>query len=289
LLAGARAATAAVIVPDADGRSVTVRDTSRIVAVGGSVTEIVYALGLGERLVGCDTSGTYPAAAAKLPKVGYQRALSAEGVLSLQPTLVLATTDAGPPAALAQIRSAGVTTLVLPAAPTVAGAKEKIRRFARALGRAGRGEALVRALEADLAAARRVANGSRRRPRVLFLYARGAGTLLVAGRDSSADTMIRRAGGENAVSGYAGYKPLTAEAAVAAAPEVILVLDRGLESVGGAAGLLKLPGLALTPAGRSRQIVAMDDLYLIGFGPRMGRAARDLAVRLHASPVGRRP
>ena len=96
--------------------------------------------------------------------------------------------------------------------------------------------------------------------------------------------MIRLAGGTNAASGFDGYKPLTAEAAVAAAPQVILVTTSGLESVGGTDGLLDLPGLALTPAGKARRVVAMDDLYLLGFGPRVADAVAALAVKLRDQP-----
>jgi iron complex transport system substrate-binding protein len=248
------------------------------------VTEIVFALGLGERVVGTDTSSTYPAAAAQLPKAGYQRTLAAEGVLSLRPSLILATTEAGPPAAIAQLKGSGVPLILLPGEPTPEAAKARIRGIARTLGREKQGDALVQALRRDLDTARTALQRPQTRPKALFLYARGNNTLLVAGQGNAADTMIRLAGATNAISGYEGYKPLTAEAAVAAAPEVILVPKAGLASIGGSEGLWQLPGLALTPAGRSHRVVAMDDLYLLGFGPRLGRAVRELGERLHALP-----
>ncbi len=261
-------------------------DTSRLVTLGGPVTEVVFALGLGERIAGVDASSTHPVAATRLPQVGYQRTLAAEGVLSLRPSAILATSEAGPPAAIAQLKSSGVPLLIFAGEPTPEAAQARIRAIARALGREQKGEALVRAMQQDLEAARRAARRSAgRAPRVLFLYARGGNTLMVAGRDNAADTMIRLAGATNAVTGYEGYKPLTAEAAVAAAPEVILVPGAGLASVGGVEGLLQLPGLALTPAGQARRVVAMDDLYLLGFGPRLGKATRELAERLHAATV----
>ncbi len=255
---------------------------SRVVSVGGSLTEIVYALEATDGLVGTDTSSGYPEAATRLPQVGYQRRLSAEGVLSLNPTLMLATADAGPPAAIAQIRSAGVPVMVVPTARTADGVKEKIRTVARALGREEKGEELTRNLDADLALAREYVAGAGKKPRVLFIYARGQGTMMVSGSGTSADTMIQLAGAENAVSGYENYKPLTAEAVVAASPDVILMLSTGLESLGGVDGLLKAPGVALTPAGKSRRIVAMDGLFLLGFGPRTGKAVLELARRFHS-------
>lgn len=255
---------------------------SRVVSVGGSLTEIVYALEATDGLVGTDTSSGYPEAATRLPQVGYQRRLSAEGVLSLNPTLVLATADAGPPAAIVQIRSAGVPVMVVPNARTTDGVKEKIRAIARALDREEKGEELARNLEADLLLAQKFVATAEKKPRVLFIYARGQGTMMVSGSGTSAHTMIQLAGAINAVSGYENYKPLTAEALVAASPDVILMLTSGLESLGGVDGLLKTPGLALTPAGQNRRIVAMDGLYLLGFGPRTGKAVLELARKFHS-------
>jgi iron complex transport system substrate-binding protein len=253
----------------------------RIVSLGGSVSEIVFALGKGNRIVGVDTSSTFPEAATKLPKVGYQRTLAAEGVLSLRPTLILATTDAGPPPAMAQLQSSGVKTVILPGETTVAAAEARIRGFAKVLDATRQGENLIATLKKDLLAAKTLLQGTRTKPKVLFLYARGGGTLLVAGRNNAADSMIALAGGANTIFGYEGYKPLTAEAVVTAAPEIILIPKAGLESIDGIDGLLKLPGIALTPAGKNRRIVALDDLYLLGFGPRLGKAVQDLERLFH--------
>ena len=252
----------------------------RIVSIGGPVTEIVYALGAGAEVVGVDTSSTYPEAATHLPQVGYQRRLSAEGVLSLQPDVVLATSDAGPAAALEQLKEV-VELVEIPAVYTIAGAEAKIRLIARTLGREAQGEQLVATLHRDLAAAQTVLAHVHTQPRVLFLYARGLGTLYVSGTGTAADAMIRFAGGINAVTEYEDFKPFTSEAVVAAAPEVLLMLERGLDSLGGVEGLLELPGMALTEAARHHRIVAMDDLYLSSFGPRLGAAIKDLAIRLH--------
>ena len=260
-------------------------EAPRIVTLGGTITEIVFALGAGDRIVGVDASSSYPEAVERLPKVSYHRRLSAEGVLSLAPTLIIATTEAGPPEVIAQIEGAGVEVLVLPHEPTVAGALTKIEGIAAALDLVPRGAELIRTLEEDL---RRVRSSvpTADRARVLFLYARGQGTLMVAGGETAAETMIGLAGGENAVQGYSGYKPLTSEAAVAAAPDVILLMDSGLESIGGAEGLWSLPGLELTPAGRHGRVLAMDGLLLLGFGPRLGEAARTLNRALYGPGPG---
>ena len=253
---------------------------SRIVSVGGSVTEIVYALGAGADVVGVDTSSTHPEAATELPQVGYQRRLSAEGVLSLQPDVVLVSSDAGPPVVLSHLKAA-VEVVEIPSVYSIAGAEDKIRLIANILGRKEQGEQLVGNLRRDLAVAQAALDRVRSQPSVLFLYARGLGTLYVSGTGTAADAMIRLAGGVNAVSEYADFKPFTPEAVVAAAPDVLLMLSRGLESLGGVEGLLQLSGIALTEAARHRRIVAMDDLFLSGFGPRLGAALNELIFHLH--------
>ena len=254
---------------------------ARIVSVGGTVTEIVFALGLGPRVVAVDTSSVFPANATALPQVGYQRTLAAEGVASQRPTLLLLTHEAGPPPAVEQLRGLGIPLHVIPADASIEGAKEKIRLVAAALGEKARGEELTRTLTAELAAAEALTQGAKSKPRVLFIYARGGGTLMVGGTGTPAAAMIRLAAGENAVSAFDGFKPLTAEAVTTAAPDVILVPSRGLASLGGVDGLVAQPGIALTPAGKARRIVAMDDLLLLGFGPRLGSAVRELAILLH--------
>ncbi|MDE2742672.1 MAG: hemin ABC transporter substrate-binding protein [Gemmatimonadota bacterium] len=259
-------------------------DSSRIVTLGGTITEIVFALGAGERVVGVDASSSFPEAVNQLPKVAYHRRLSAEGVLSLRPTLIIATTEAGPPEAIQQLESAGVTVLVLPHDPTVENAIAKIERIAAALEVQARGTALIQALKEELSQVQSAIPQIAAQAKILFLYARGQGTLMVAGQDTAADTMIDLAGGTNAIQGYSGYKPLTSEAAVAAAPDLILLMDSGLESIGGAQGLWQLPGLALTPAGQQGRVLSMDGLFLLGFGPRLGQAVLALNEALYGVP-----
>lgn len=275
------AADSSRTVVDANGETVVIDDPSRIITLGGPVTEIAFALGASDKVVARDSSSSYPEAVNDLPDVGYQRRLSAEGVLALEPTLILATTEAGPPEAIEQLQDSGVTFLMLEAADTVEGVYTKIRGFAQALGREDAGETLIAEIEADLLEARKIADSYEATPRVMFIYARGAGAVSVAGNDTGAQAMIELAGGESAVIEYEGYKPLTAEAAVAAAPDVILMMDSGLESLGGEAGLTELPGIMQTPAGEANKVVAMDGLFLLNFGPRMGQAAKELAIAIH--------
>jgi iron complex transport system substrate-binding protein len=254
---------------------------ARIVTAGGDITEIVFALGVGDRVVAADTSSVYPAATASLPKVGYQRQLPAEGILAMTPDLIIVSDEAGPPTALTQLRDAGMRVEVVTAPDSPEGAAAKVRAVAALLDRKAEGEKLVADMQSGLTQARADRAADAVAPRVLFIYARGAGTLMIAGRNTPADAMIGLAGGRNAAADVEGFKPLTAEAVVAAQPDVVLMLARGVESLGGADAIWTQPGLAQTPAAKNRRLVTMDDLYLLGFGPRLGDAARDLGRQLH--------
>ena len=251
----------------------------RIVSVGGPVTEIVFALGAGADVVGVDTSSVFPESAQKLPQVGYQRSLSSEGVLSLRPTIVIASSDAGPPPVLEQLRSAGVRVEIISVDPTVEAAKARIRAVGKLLGRDA--EPLVASLERDLTRARISLEKAKSRPKVLAVYARGASTLHVLGKGTAGESLVELAGGENVGNVFEGSKPMTAESVVQAAPDFVLIPSRGLESVGGVEGLSKLPGISETPAGRAKRFIALDDLLMLGFGPRTGTAVLELGQKLH--------
>ena len=279
-LARRRCLLALSAIPAVGMRPALAAPVRRTVSVGGAVTEIVHALGAGDTLVGADSTSTYPPSAARLPRVGYMRQLSAEGVLALRPELVLATAEAGPPAVFAQLETAGVKVLRLAVRHTPEALRDNIRRIAEALQQPEAGLRVLADLDVRWARTRARIGAMRTHPRVLFLLAHGGGPPMVAGSDTAADAMITLAGGVNAARAMAGYKPLTAEAAIAAAPEVLLITDQGLEESGGLARLASHPGLALTPAGRARRVVAMDALYLLGFGPRLPEAVAELSERI---------
>lgn len=262
-------------VTDARGQAVTVDAPARIVSLGGGVTELVYALGFGDKVVGADASSTYPPEVSAHATLGYHRQVGAEGVLSLAPDLVVATTDAGPPSTLAQIEAAGVPLVVLDSAPGFDGLVSRTEVLSALLDASDHGDAIVAQNRASIEAA-----GSLGETRVMFIYARGGGTLNVSGAGTAAAEMIGLAGATNAVDGYDGYKPLTAESAVMATPDVLLLTTGGLASLGGVEGLLAQPGIRQTPAGQAGRVVAMDDLYLLGFGPRTGEAVQALAEQL---------
>ena len=252
----------------------------RVVCIGGALTEIVYALGAADRLVAVDTTSVFPAAARNLPQVGYQRTLSAEGILAQTPDLVIATADAGPQAALRQIRDAGVKVEPVPVGYSPQALDEKVKRVAAALGAQPQGEALLKQIAQGWRRLHGQIEASGKRPRVLFILAHGGPALMVAGRDTAAHAMIELAGGVNVAADTTGYKALSPEAVAGAAPDVILITDEGIEAVGGRDRLLAKAGLSQTPAARQGRVVAMNALLLLGFGPRTPEAAEQLAHAL---------
>ncbi|WDD91257.1 ABC transporter substrate-binding protein [Burkholderia sp. FERM BP-3421] len=288
-LARGGACALALTLPAAAARAQAGAQPKRVIVLGGALAETVYALDGAQTpryaLVGADTTCTYPDAARKLPKVGYQRALSAEGLLSLRPDLVLASAEAGPPAALAQVKGAGVAIATFGEGHDVQSVRDKITGIAQALDVQPRGQALLARFDADWQAARdaiaaKPLSAAGAPPRVLFVLNHTGNQALAAGQQTAADAMIRYAGARNAMQGFAHYKPLTAEALVAAAPDVVLISDEGLAAAGGRAALLAAPGFGTTPAGRAQRLVSLDALFLLGFGPRLPQAVATLHQRL---------
>ncbi|WP_408887946.1 hemin ABC transporter substrate-binding protein [Myxococcus faecalis] len=245
----------------------------KLVTVGPAVTETVFALGMGEAVVGVDdTSLALPVARGR-PKVGYQRALASEPLVALGATALLASEEAGPPGVLEQLRSAGMDVVILSNKPTLDEARNRVRVLARKLGRESQGEALVADLEKQLQdAAARAAKGKQGKPvRILALYARGANALMVAGKETPTDELIRLAGGANAVTEYSGHRPLTAEGVILAAPDIILVPDGTLTAIGGEAGLRDVPGLSQAKGWKATTV---EDVHFMSLGPHLGKAVQ---------------
>jgi iron complex transport system substrate-binding protein len=253
----------------------------RVVAVGGAVSEIVAALGTADDLVGVDLTSTFPPALARLPRVGYLRNLAAEGTLSLRPTLVLASAEAGPPATMDRLRAAGVAVHALADPLDAEAATARIASIATLLGRGDASHALADRMRHELATLESWRQRLASKPRVLFLLSVGQGPMVAGGRGTPADAMIRLAGGGNVAAALEGYKPVSAEASLAFAPEVVLTTERTVTLSGGREALLALPAVAATPAGRAQRVIAMDALYLLGFGPRLPQALRELGAALH--------
>ena len=197
------------------GSGLRAETPKRLVAVGGAVTEIVYALGAENLIAGSDTTSYFPPAAEKLPKVGYMRSLSAEGILSLRPDLLIVTDDAGPPAVLKQVESVGTKILRLKSGRSIADVEDSIRKLAKVLDREAQGKALLAKMDRDAATLAGEVSELKTPPRVMFILQHGGGAPMVAGGGTAADSIIRLSGGANVVTAYDGYKPLTPEAAVA--------------------------------------------------------------------------
>lgn len=252
---------------------------AKIVSVNGTVSEILAALGLENQIIGVDVTSTYPASLQKKPKVGHSRTLSAEGILALQPDVVTGLATDMKPELATQLKSAGVKLVLFTQEYSAEGTKKLIREVAANFGAKPKAEALVKKLDADMSAAQKVAKASTK-PKVLFIYARGTGTMMVGGEGTSIEKVIALAGGQNAVKGFTDYKPLTAEALVEANPDVILLFSSGMQSLGGPQGLLDVQGINQTKAGKAKRFVTMDGEFLTGFGPRLGQAVAELAQKI---------
>lgn len=261
----------------------------RIVAAGGAVTEILYALGADDRLVGVDSTSQFPARAlAEKVDVGYLRALSAEGILSLRPDLVLAVEGAGPPGTMALLMEAGIPVRRIPEDLTEAGVAVRIRAVAGAVGLSAPGERLAGEVGGGFDALRNRRSRITRPRRVLFVLSLQNARSMVGGRGTTAAAMITLAGAVNAADGLDGYKLMSDEAILAAAPDVVLVMNRGGHSLTREV-IFALPAFAASPAAAAGALVAMDGLYLLGFGPRAPAAAGDLMLAVYPELSEPRP
>lgn len=261
------------------------KDATRILSIGGTVTEIIYALGEEERLIARDTTSTYPSDANTLPDVGYMRALSPEGVLSVSPDLIIATEGAGPPETIEVLQAASIPVVFVPALSSGDGISEKIRIIGEAIGVSDKAEALANDVDAQLQDAYALVKNHDdiARKRVLFVLSAQGGRIMAGGRDTSADAIIELSGGINVAADFEGYKPMSDEAVIQSAPDVILMMDRGGHAAITDELLLSMPAFSATPAAETGQIVRMNGLLLLGFGPRTPGAITQLNTQLYGS------
>ncbi|WP_192362841.1 heme/hemin ABC transporter substrate-binding protein [Mesorhizobium mediterraneum] len=255
-------------------------DPSKIAAIGGSITEIVFALGEQDRLVARDSTSRYPDAALKLPDVGYMRQLSPEGVLSVNPSGILALHGSGPKETVDVLKKTSIPFIEVPERYDHEGILEKIRIVGKALGADAKADALAAEIDAKLKAAEKQTVSIKDRKRVLFVLSMRGGKILASGSKTAADGIIKLSGGVNAVDGFSGYKQLSDEAVITARPDVILMMN----NAGPAASddeLFANPSILSTPAGAARKVTRMDGGYLLGFGPRTADVIRDLAASLY--------
>src|SRR5882762_4939464 len=258
------AAAEGVVVRDARNREVTIENPSRIVSIGGAITEILYALGLEQRVVAVDTTSLFPDTALRdKPNVGYMRQLSAEGVLGLNPSLVLAMQGSGPKETMDVLEAAKVPLVLVPEVYSEDGLLEKVRLVGHAMGADARAACLTTAVANDLKQLREL-------------------RAKVAGQNTSANEIIKLSGGINAIDSYDGYKMINDETIVAAKPDVVLSIPRSRDALE-AEAVYAHPAFAMTPVAANKAFISMDGLYLLGFGPRTAAAARDLSIKLYPS------
>lgn len=260
-------------------------DSSRVAVAGGSITEVMYFLGVEDRIVAVDTTSNYPPAAMELPSVGYVRALSTEGLLSLNPSLILGENDMGPPAVIEQVTDAGVDVVRIAEAYNAAGIVGKIRCIATILDIAEHGERIIdEEVDPVLIALDEISDADgTRTPRGAVILGLRDGTPLGAGRGTSGHGLLEMAGAINVLEGFDDWKPVSMEAMLQANPDFIVVPNRGVDDAGGTSALLDHPGLRLTTAAREGNLIAMDGMSMLGFGPRTLTTAVELANLIHLS------
>ncbi|GGY80743.1 heme/hemin ABC transporter substrate-binding protein [Marinobacter zhanjiangensis] len=253
-------------------------DDRRVVSADGAITEIIYAIGAQDQLVAVDTTSRYPASVADLPRVGYLRALPFEGVLALDPDVLITTEEAAPDETLERLARAGVSVRQLPVARTPEATVGRVRAVGDVMGRAAAAERLATELEHQVASV--VAKRSEApAPRVLFLLAAGPRGVMIAGDNTAAQAMLETLGAENAVTGIQGYKPAGREALLASRPDAIVIA----ETRPGQFDIDDWPELAALPAWQQGHHVTSDSMLLLGFGPRLADA---LATIVRALPAG---
>lgn len=284
----------AAAAPSRADEQLTPESRTRVLSIGGSVTEILYALGLADRIVAVDTTSQFPPEALEhKPNVGYMRALSAEGVLATRPSLIVAEPDAGPKEAIDQLQAASIPFVTVPDRPEPEGVIAKIRAVGEVMGVDDAAHELAEKVAADFARLAKETAKIDEPVRALFVLSAQGGRMLVAGRDTAADAVIRLAGAENAVSAFTGYKPIGDEALIAAAPDALIMMARDGEHAPDGTDILDHPAVSRTPAGRDKKLIVMDGLLLLGFGPRTPQAAGALARRLYPghdfAPLPERP
>ncbi|CAG5009673.1 Hemin-binding periplasmic protein HmuT [Dyadobacter sp. CECT 9275] len=249
----------------------------RIVSANGTLSEILVGLGLEKQIVGVDVTSTYPASLDKVPKIGHNRTIAAEGIITLNPDVIIYTDQSMiSPMVIRQLKSSGKKVVEFRHEYSKEGAIKLIREVGAYFNAKPQAEKLVRTLQSDLARIPPVTSSKK----LLFIYARGTGTLMVSGTGTSLDKMFGLAGYKNAVQDFSDFKPLTSESLIVANPDVLVLFSSGLESLEGMEGLLKVPGVAQTNAGRNKKVVSMDGQFLTGFGPRLGKAVIELAQKV---------
>ena len=276
-----------VVFVGADGVETVIDDTSRIVSLNGDITEIIYELGLGDQVVAVDVTTTYPEEAAAKNEagdtVGFHQQLSAEAVLRFDPTVVIGDTQVAPGEVIDQLRQAGVPVVIIEYQTTLDGVTTKINQIAEILGVPEEGRILADRVSDEITGARQLAADMDSDPRVAYVYLRGPQVVFLFGAGMPTQAMIEGAGAVDAGvdAGVFGPAPLTPEAFIAAAPDVVVLPEAGLEALGGLAAFAELPGVSETPAAESDSYLVYDEAYFFNLGPRTGEALLEFIEDLY--------
>ena len=259
----------------------TSQESKGVISIGGDITEIIYALGKIDQVIGRDTTSFHPESVTRLPDVGYVRQLGAEGLLSLSPDLIIASSETGPPEVVAQIRQTGIPFVLTEGGFNLAGLLKRIETIGKTLDAETEAERLSQSIIAKMQKIDKKLAAVSRKPKVLFLMSASDGSPMAAGKDTAADAIINLAKGENIFKNQSGYKAYSYEALADARPDIIMMMEHSLASLGGIETIQAHPALGMTPAARSGNILSIDGLFLLGFGPRLPEAIAYVADRFH--------
>ncbi len=243
-------------------------EPTRIVSLSGTTTEILFALGVGKNVVGVDLSSSYPKDAEKIAKIGYMRTLSTEGILSMKPNLVVGTTEAGPKSTIEQLEKVNIQTSILEESYTFQSIESKILSIGKLVQKENEARKLIQTVSNEY----KSLPFHKTNVRVLFIYSRNPNSIFVSGKNTAAHAMIELSGAINAVTEFTEYKQLTPEGLAKANPDIILIPEGSAKGVGGEDFIWSLPGMNLTKAGKEKNILIVNDLLLLGFGPRFPKA-----------------
>jgi len=254
----------------------------RIITAGSAITETVCALGDCSKIVASDRTSLYPTEIQKLPSIGYRTSISAEGIISLKPTLFIVEQDYVKAEVIDQIKSTGITVLAIDRNFSWEGTQDLIQKIAIALNRQTDGKKLIAKIEGELNEAKKIIDQSNKTPRVLCVFNRDKSSLNLAGSKTFSE-ILRYTGAVPAVTGAEGYKPLSTETLITSNADFLLMFENGVQALGGVAGVLAIPGVQQLPAGKKQQIISMDGIKLSNFGPRFGEAVKELTTQLHTN------
>ncbi|MCF1749719.1 heme/hemin ABC transporter substrate-binding protein [Mariniradius sediminis] len=260
------------------------QETRKLITAGGTVTEIVHELGFGDQIIATDITSTYPASMQELPSIGYRNQIKAEGILALGPSLIMAEEGYMTPDVVSQLQAAGIEIQFFKKPTTIEGTRAIIMEIADYLGVSENGAELLSQLDKDMAALSNYLSDKSEQPSMAFVMARGQEMVFVAGEDTFSASLMQMAGIRSAGVGFKDFVPLTPESLATMNPDYLLFFESGLQSIGGKEGVKNIRGIESTTAFQKDQILAYDGLYLSGFGPRVGKAALELAKAVRIKP-----